>query len=174
MPTSTEYIDIFFALRLRSTDLPNGYRGQSRPTSINVQDGVGQEYIFWLQDLASSFSIAHSIIIFETTALAETKFNQSLTERHQTTFHVNEGFEAADNQLYATNIAWGCDQSVTTANSEFTIRTRYCMSVATYKNVYLEISGQTFPDRYITMEKYFELVKILDQRAGEVLRLMKS
>jgi hypothetical protein len=173
MPTPTEYTAKFFALRLRSIDLPDGYRGQSRPTSINEQNGLGQEYIFWLQELNSSFNIAHSIIIFETFALAEAKFNERLKERRQTIFHVNQGLEAAGDQLYATNLAWSCDQPLTTANSEFIIRTRYCTTVATYQNVYIEISGQTFTDNYLTMEKYFELVKRLDQRAGEVLRITK-
>ena len=46
--------------------------------------------------------------------------------------------------------------------------------MVTYENIYMEIRGQTFTDEYLTMEKYFDLVKRLDQRAGEVLQISKA
>ena len=173
MPTPTGYESDFFALRLVAADLPNGYGGQRMPRSIKVEDGIGEEYIFELRALSSSFSVVHTIIIFEKPALVDTAFEQALTANHQTAFHVNEGLDSADDKLNATNIAWRCEQPLTTSSSEFTINTRYCMTVATYQNVYVEISGQTFTDEYLTMEKYFDLVKRLDQRAGEVLKISK-
>lgn len=173
LPTPTGYEAEFFALRLIAADLPSGYQGQKIPDLVKVENGIGQEYIFWLQTRSTSYSLSHRIIIFETSALAETAFKQQLTEQHQTISSVNEGLGSADDKLYATNIAWGCDQPVKRSTSVAIIRTQYCMTIATYQNVYVEISGQTFTDEYLTMEKYFALVKRLDQRAGEVLKISK-
>ena len=153
--------------------MPSGYHGQKRPKAIRVEEGIGQEFIFELRAFSSLFYVDHAIVIFKEPTLATMAFEQALTEDHQPTFHVNEGLGSASDKLYATNIAWGCDQPVPTHNAQFTINTRYCMTVATYKNVYVEISGHTFADDYLTMEKYFDLVKRLDQRAGEVLKISK-
>lgn len=174
MPTPTGYEDEFFALRLVAPDLPRGYQGQRIPFSVKVENGIGYDYIFRLQSLSPSFNITHRIIIFETSALAEAEFKQILVEQQQTTLHVNEGLDVTKDKPYANSIAWGCDQPVTSATSQFTIRTRYCITVVTYENIYMEIRGQTFTDEYLTMEKYFDLVKRLDQRAGEVLQISKA
>ena len=173
LPTPTGYEDEFFALRLKAPDLPRGYQGQRIPDSVKVERGTGYDYIFELQPLFDSFSIVHRIIIFETSEVANTAFDKTLTQRRGTEFNVNEGLDVTKHKSYANNIAWGCDQPVTTANSQLTIRTRYCITVATYQNVYVEIRGQTFTNEYLTMEKYFDLVKQLDQRAGEVLKISK-
>jgi|688.fasta_scaffold331042_1 hypothetical protein len=173
LPTTTGYEDEFFALRLRASDLPRGYQGQRIPDLVKVESGTGYDYIFELQPLSDSFSIVHRIIIFETSEVTNAAFDKTLTQRRGTEFHVNEGIDVTKDKPYANNIAWGCDQPVTTANSQFTISTRYCIAVATYQNVYVEIRGQTFTNEYLTMEKYFALVKRLDQRAGEVLKISK-
>ena len=174
MSLSTGYEAEFFALRLKASDLPDGYRGEKIPELIKENGGKGEEYIYFTSGFASSFNIVHRVVIFDTPTLANHAFDETLSSRRQTKFHINESLEAVDDTLYATNLAWGCDEPLTTVSAQISVSTQYCSTIATYHNVYVEIRGHTFTDRLLTMEKYIDLVQHLDQRAGQVLKISNS
>lgn len=164
-PTPTGYEYQFFEMRLLAPDLPSGYVGSRGSTRLPVKNGVGEEHVYEARRSSSAIQLVQQLVIFAAVEDAVTQLEQEIA--HWSTMHFVFDGEARTSMPSADNVAWACDGPVMISGRE-TLRTRYCITIATYKNIYIVLRGSVVENKLLTIDKYLELLGLLDERIAKV------
>lgn len=161
-PTPTGYEQQFFEMRLLGPDLPSGYVRVNVATRLMVENGVGEQHIY---EARPAIQLVQQIAIFPKMADVTTQMEKEIA--HWSTMHFVFDGEARTSMPNADTVALACDGPVMISGRE-TLLTRYCMTIATYQNIYVVLSGSTVEGKLLTRDKYFELLGLLDERITKV------
>lgn len=164
-PTPTGYEFQFFEMRLLAPDLPSGYVRSPGTVRLLVNNGVGEKHIYEAKNSSSAIQLVEQIVIFDEVTHANSQLEKEIAEWSSLHFLVDG--EVLTKMPNADNVAWACDDPVTISGRE-TLRTRYCITLATYKNIYIVLRGSVVEGKLLTMDKYLELLGLLDERITKV------
>lgn len=164
-PTPTGYEFQFFEMRLLAPDLPSGYVRSPGAAHWPVANGVGEQHIYEARGSSSAINLVQQMAIFTEAKDAAAQVEQEIAQ-WPTMHFVFEG-EVLSLMPKADQVAWACGQPVVISGRE-TLRTQYCITVATYKNIYVALSGSIVEGKLLTRDKYFELLGLLDERITKV------
>jgi hypothetical protein len=165
-PTPTGYEEELFAMRLRAPDLPDGYERLNVTTRVQVENGIGEQFIYYANQ-ASPINMSQKTIIFTTPEDAKKALEHKIADNPRLTFTFES--EARQHMPQADQVAWACDIAVTIAQADFAVRAQSCITIARYGNIYIELDGHIVENRLLTIDKFMNLLQILDNRVSGVL-----
>lgn len=165
-PTPTGYEEELFVMRLRAPDLPDGYERLNVATRVQVENGIGEQFIYYANH-ASPINISQKTIIFTTPEDAAKALEGKVMDNPRLTFEFES--EPRQHMPQADQVAWACDIAVTIAQADFAVRAQSCITIARYGNIYMELDGYIVEDQLLTIDKFMNLLQILDKRVSGVL-----
>ncbi len=157
-PTPTGYEQQFFEMRLLGPDLPSGYVRVNVAMRLLVENGVGEQHIY---EARPAIQLVEEIGIFAEVEDAANQLKKEMAE--WSTMHFVFDGEARTSMPNADTVALACGDPVMISGRE-TLQTNYCITVATYKNIYIVLRGSIVEGKLLTRDKYFELLGLLDER----------
>lgn len=161
-PTPTGFEQQFFEMRLLGPDLPSGYTRINVATRLAVENGEGEQHIY---EARPAIQLVEQIIIFAETEDVDGQIKKEMADWSTMDF-VFDG-EARASMPHADTVAWACGDPVMISGRE-TLQTRYCITIASYQNIYIVLSGSVVEGKLLTMENYLDLLQLLDRRVSKV------
>lgn len=176
--------EIVQATRLYPQDLPYNYRNNWLINDVATGEGSGREFIFYGNQLAPMAHVAQQIIVYQPGELTQRALQTELENHKGISFESLKDGSTDKEHFFADTIFYGCAPPVVmtiTENNEVAIgltipgnndviHSRYCITIATYGRIYVELAANIiFDDTLLGLEQYQEVVRISDHRISQFI-----